>query len=156
MTTSADDGSTAFRTDVPEGRLVNQGHPAGDFLEAYEWRVVEEEVDRLLIDAHLPATVLNPQMQLFGGFTPAYIDLVSLHANRAGPDRRSPDAPRYWTATINMRVDYHEPITGPRFLIESTVENRRGRTSSVVTRMYQDDVLATYALTTLRLTELQR
>lgn len=137
--------------DVPPERLVGKGHPAGDFLEAYDWIVVDEEVDRLRIDAHLPAQVLNPRGQLFGGFTPTYVDLVSLHANRAGPDRNAPDRPRFWTATINMRVDYFEPITGPRFVIEAIVENRRGQTSLVATRMYQDGVLATYAITTMRL-----
>ena len=53
-------------------------------------------------------------------------------------------------ATINMRIDYFEPIVGPRFVIDATVENRRGKTLLVATRMLQDDVLATYALTTMR------
>ncbi len=59
-----------------------------------------------------------------------------------------------WTTTINMRVDYYEPIVGPRFLIEAKVEHRRGKTSTVVVKMYQDDLLATYAYTTLRTTDL--
>jgi acyl-coenzyme A thioesterase PaaI-like protein len=49
-----------------------------------------------------------------------------------------------------MRVDYFEPITGPTFVIESEVEKRRGRTSFVVTRFFQDEELAAYAVTTMR------
>ncbi|MDH3681590.1 MAG: hypothetical protein OEV40_16765, partial [Acidimicrobiia bacterium] len=103
----------------------------------------------------LPAWVLNPRGQLFGGFTATYVDLVSLHANRAGPERRSADAPRSWMATINMRIDYLEPIVGPRFTIEALVEHRRGATSLVATRMFQGEALAAYALTTMRALELQ-
>ena len=28
---------------APAGRLMGRGHPAGDFLEAYHWRVLEAE-----------------------------------------------------------------------------------------------------------------
>lgn len=62
----------------PPGRLVGRGHPAGDFLEAWDWNVHEETAGYLLIDAHLPAHVRNPRGQLFGGFTPTYVDLVAL------------------------------------------------------------------------------
>ncbi len=132
------------------GRMIARGHPAGDFLEAYDWRVVAEEPGHFEIDAHLPDRVLNPRGQLFGGFTPTYIDLVSLHVTRAGPDRVNPDIPRTWMATVNMRIDYFEPITGPRFTIKATVEHRRNRNWLVSTQMFQDGILATYALTTLR------
>ena len=148
---SGDGDTFPHRVDIPPGRLVSRGHPAGDFLEAYDWEVLEEDVGRLRIAAHLPAHLLNPQKQLFGGFTPAYVDLVSLHAVRAGPDRRAAALiPGHWTATVNMRVDYYEPIIGPRFIVESEVEHRRGKMSLVATRMYQDDVLATFAITTMR------
>lgn len=142
--------------DVPPGRLVNPGHPAADHLEAHLWTVLREEPRRLQIDAHLPAHLLNPQGQLFGGFTPTYVDLVSLHAaRRADEVGRSPDEPRYFMATVNMRIDYLEPVFGPRFLIDVEVENQRGRSFLVVCRMIQDDVLATYALTTLRRTDIE-
>jgi len=136
--------------EIEPGRLMNRGHPAGDLLEAYDWVVLDEEPGRLRIDAHIPARVLNPRGQLFGGFTPTYVDLVSLHCTRAGPDRTNPEVPRTWMATVNMRIDYFEPILGPRFTIEANVEHRRGKTWLVATRMYQDDLLAAYALTTLR------
>ncbi|MCP4228177.1 MAG: hypothetical protein GY773_32915 [Actinomycetia bacterium] len=135
---------------IEPGRLIARGHPAGDFLEAYDWRVVVEDVGCLEIDAHLPDRVLNPRGHLFGGFTPTYVELVSLHVARAGPDRTKPDTPRTWMATVNMRVDYFEPITGPRFTIKASVEHRRNRNWLVSTQMFQDGTLATYALTTMR------
>lgn len=137
----------------PAGRLIGRGHPAGDFLEAYDWDLLEEGPGFLRISAALPDHVKNPRGQLFGGFTPTYVDLVALFTVRAGADRRGP---RSWLATTNMRIDYFEPITGPRFVIESTREKHRGRTSFVATRFLQDDELAVYALTTMREVALDR
>jgi len=130
------------------GRLVGRGHPAGDFLEAWRWDLLEERAGYLCIEAHLPEQVRNPRGQLFGGFTPTYVDLVALFTVRAGPDRLT--APRRWLATTSMRVDYFEPITGPTFTIESTLDKRRGRTAFVTTRFVQDGQLAVFAATTLR------
>lgn len=134
----------------PPGRLVGKGHPAGDFLEAWAWHVLEERPGYLRVDAHLPDRAKNPRGQLFGGFTPTYVDLVALFTVRAGPDRTRPDVPRGWLATTNMRVDYFEPITGPRFTIESSREKQRGRTVFVATRFLQGAELAAFALTTMR------
>jgi acyl-coenzyme A thioesterase PaaI-like protein len=75
---------------------------------------------------------------------------VALFTVRAGPGRTDPSTPRIWLATTNLRVDYFEPITGPRFVIDSTREKQRGRTNTVVTRFLQDGELAALALTTLR------
>ena len=69
------------------GRLIGRGHPAGDFLQAHDWRVVEERIGFLRLDVHLPDHVRNPRGQLFGGFTPAYVDLVALFTVRAGTER---------------------------------------------------------------------
>jgi acyl-coenzyme A thioesterase PaaI-like protein len=133
----------------PPGRLIGRGHPAGDFLEAWGWDVHEQSVGYLKVEAGLPAHVRNPRGQLFGGFTPTYVDLVALFTVRAGTDRSQP-GPFLWLATTNMRVDYFEPITGPRFVMESRLEKRRGRTLFVSTRFLQDDELAVFALTTMR------
>lgn len=134
----------------PPGRLIGKGHPAGDFLEAWAWDVVHEAPGHLRIDAHLPDHVRNPRGQLFGGFTPTYVDLVALFTVRAGPGRLDPGTPRGWMATTNLSVDYFEPIVGPRFTIDSTQEKHRGRTHFVVTRFFQDDELAVHAQTTMR------
>lgn len=140
----------------PPGRLIGRGHPAGDFLEAWKWDLREEGPGYLLIEAELPAHVRNPRGQLFGGFTPTYVDLVALFTVRAG-DRASWASERpTWLATTNMRIDYFEPITGPRFVMESRLEKKRGRTNFVTTRFVQNRELAVHAVTTLREVALDR
>ena len=134
---------------VEPGRLIGKGHTAGDFLEAWAWEVREEDAGYVRIAAHLPDAVKNPRGQLFGGFTPAYVDLVALFTTRAGPDRLM-GAFKSWLATTHMSIDYFEPVTGPTFEIESRVEKRRGRTIFVNTRFLQDGELAVLAATTLR------
>ncbi len=131
---------------------MGPGHGAGDILEAHEWVVVAERDGFLRLDVHLPEGLRNPKGQLFGGFTATYVDLAALYATRAGPSRLDPAADHEFKSTINMRLDYFEPIVGPRFVIEAEVEHRRGKNWLAVVKMYQDDVLAAYALTTLRST----
>ena len=137
----------AWRRREP-GRLIGKGHPAGDFLEAYAWDLLEERAGYLKVRAHLPEQARNPRGQLFGGFTPTYVDMIALMTAKAG----TPPEERFgsWLATTNMNVDYFEPIVGPTFVVESELEKRRGRTGFVVTRFWQEDTLAAYALTTMR------
>jgi acyl-coenzyme A thioesterase PaaI-like protein len=136
----------AWRTTEP-GRLVGRGHPAGDFLEAYDWVVLERRPGYLKLDAHLPDHTKNPRGQLFGGFTPTYVDFVAHVTARSEEKRELGD----WLATTNMRVDYFEPVTGPRFFIQSTLVNQRGRMCFVETRFLSlDDKLLVFALTTMR------
>lgn len=145
----------AWRMPEP-GRLVGRGHPAGDFLEAWKWDVVDESPGYLRVQAHLPQHVKNPRGQLFGGFTPTYVDLIALFTTRAGPERLQPRHAGSWMATTNMRVDYFEPIVGPTFVLDSRLEKKRGRTHFVVTRFLQDDELAVLAATTMRAVALDR
>ena len=140
---------------APPGRLIGRGHPAGDFLEASKWELLEEEPGSLRISAHLPDHVKNPRGQLFGGFAPTYVDLVALFTVRSGA-LRDQSGPRRWLATTNMRIDYFEPILGPTFVIESRREKQRGRTNFVATRFFQGDELAVFALTTMREVALDR
>ena len=132
----------------PPGRLVGRGHAAGDFLEAWAWDVLEESPGRLRVEAALPDHVKNPRGQLFGGFTPTYVDLVALLTLRSAAPR---DGRRGWLATLNMRVDYFEPITRD-FEVESRLVNRRGANAWVETRFLDPDsrTLLAFALTTLR------
>lgn len=146
-------GFRAWR-EPPPGRLIGRGHPAGDFLEAYEWELLDDRAGFLSVLAHLPDQVKNPRGQLFGGFTPTYVDMIALMTVNAG--RARTPGPRNWLATTNLRIDYFEPITGPRFRIDSELEKRRGRTCFVVTRFHQDDELAAYAVTTMREVALDR
>lgn len=99
------------------------------------------------VSAHLPNHVRNPRGQLFGGFTPTYVDLISLFTVRSRAQRAKPMG---WLATTSMRVDYFEPIVGPRFIIDSRIEKRRGRTVLVLTRFFQGTDLAVLAATTMR------
>jgi acyl-coenzyme A thioesterase PaaI-like protein len=143
----------AWRDPEP-GRVIGRGHPAGDFLEAYDWTLLEERAGYLRIECGLPTQVRNPRGQLFGGFTPTYVDMIALMTVNAGEDRNA--QPRRWLATTNMRVDYFEPVVGPTFVVESELEKRRGRTCFVLTRFFQDGELAAHAQTTMREVALDR
>jgi len=136
-----------FAPERPD-RLIRRGHPAGDFLEAYDWRLLEERPGFLRIEAHLPERVKNPRGELFGGFTGTYVDLVALFTVRAG---RRGEGPQHWLATANMRLDYFAPVKGPRFEIESELVHRRRRTVYVRTAFREPGgPLLVHALTTLR------
>lgn len=118
-------------------------------LEAWKWQVLTEEVGLLIVSCGLPELLKNPQGQLFGGFTPTYVDFVSLYTVHTGDPDRDPTNPRSWLTTINMRCDYFEPIVGP-FTIRGELINQRGLTSLVSTKFFQGDTMAAHALTTLR------
>ncbi len=133
---------------APPGRLVNRGHQAGDFLEAYDWSLQERKPGYLKIEAHLPDHVKNPRGQLFGGFTPTYVDFVALFTVRSAEPE---DTPRDWLATTNMRIDYLEPVVGPLFLMESTLIKGRKRMCFIETRFLDlDSNILVFALTTIR------
>jgi acyl-coenzyme A thioesterase PaaI-like protein len=131
------------------GRLVGRGHPAGDFLEAWAWEVLDEDTGHVRVSAHLPEHVRNPRGQLFGGFTPTYVDLIALFTVRSRAERAAPGGHR-WLATTSIRVEYFEPVVGPTFIIDSRREKQRGRTHHVLTRFLQDGDLAVIAATTMR------
>jgi acyl-coenzyme A thioesterase PaaI-like protein len=135
--------------------MIGRGHTAGDFLEAWAWDVLEEAEGHLRVSAHLPDRVRNPHGQLFGGFTPTYVDLVALFTARSRALRASQPKPP-WLATTNMRVDYILPILGPTFIIDSRRETMQGRTHIVISRFLQDDKLAVLATTTLREVPIER
>lgn len=137
-------------SDLPPNRLMGPGHAAGDFLRAPEWEVVEEREGFLRISAAIPDHVLNPKGELFGGFTPTYVDLVSLFTVRAGGERLSPSSSRGWLTTLNMRIDYYEPVTAGTIELVGERVHQRGLTSLVTARFHQHRTLAVHALTTLR------
>lgn len=144
------DGDRRPWMEVDPRRLIGRGHAAGDFLEAYEWTVLEEREGYLKISAHVPKHVRNPRGQLFGGFTPAYVDLVALFTTRAGAERQTGEI-RRWLATTNMRVDYLEPVLGPTFVIESFLIRRRNRMNFVETRFLDEaGTILVLALTIMR------
>ena len=131
------------------GKFIGRGHPIGDFLEAYEWKVLEHDKGHIRIEAHLPRHVRNLRGQLFGGFTPTYVDFIALNTIRAGTDRTKSWG--FFLATTNMRVDYFEPVTEPHFTIDSRLVIERGRTCFVECRFHNaDGHLAVFALATMR------
>ena len=131
---------------APPGRLLGRGHPAGEFLQAYDWPVLEHEPGRFRIEARLVPHVRNARGHLFGGFTPAYVDLLAVrtvHTLLQGSYRG--------LSTVNMRVDYFDPVADERFVLESRVVHSRGRThlAEVVFKDLQGKLLV-YSITTLR------
>jgi acyl-coenzyme A thioesterase PaaI-like protein len=137
----------AWRTPEP-GRIIGRGHPAGDFLQAYDWLILEERSGYLKLDAHLPEHLKNPRGQLFGGFTPAYVDLVALRTVAAA---RAPGEPPMGLTTVSLRVDYFEPIVQDRFVLESEVIHRRKGTHLVEVRFRDDHAnMLAFAVVTLR------
>ena len=128
------------------GRMIGRGHPVGDFLEAHEWLMLEERPGHLKLDVHLVDPVKNFKGHLFGGFAPTYVDLIAIRTVRAGQS-----SPTGWLVTMNMRLDFFEPVSGPRFFVESDVVNRRGSVALVETR-FRDSAatMLVFALTTLR------
>lgn len=130
-------------------QFLDRGHPAGDFLEAHEWKVLERRAGYYRIDAHLPQHVKNPRGALFGGFTPTYIDLLAIHTARS----QNPDAGG-WMLTLNMRVDYLAPVLDERFIIESRTLHKTRSTFLVEVRILaHDDRLLVTSLVTLRATD---
>jgi len=124
------------------------GHPAGDFVESPKWKILKYEPGLVEIDAHLPKQVMNPRQQLFGGFTGTYVDIVSIHTARSVLTK---DTASNWTTTINMRIDYLEPVLGPRFIMRGEMIKNGRATCLVATHFldYEGTVLV-YAVTTLR------
>lgn len=130
--------------------FMRPGHCAGDLLEAPDWVIDQESYGYVDIDAHVPDQVLNPRQQLFGGFTGTYVDMVALYTIRTlFPDRES-----YWITTINMRIDYLDPVLGPRMQLQGRLINQ-GRSTSLVSVTFLDKAgnKLVYALVTLRVIE---
>lgn len=90
--------------------FMKPGHCAGDLVEASKWTILREEAGLVEINAQLPERLLNPRRQLFGGFTGTYVDMMAIYTVRT----LYIDKPGFaWTSTINMHIDYLEPVLGP-------------------------------------------
>lgn len=130
--------------------FMRPGHCAGDLLEAPDWHVLEESEGQVLIDAHVPSQVLNPRQQLFGGFTGTYVDMVAIYTIRT----LFPDREDYWVTTINMRIDYLEPVLGPRMRLRGELINQ-GRSTALISVTFFDaaGTKLVYALVTLKIVD---
>ena len=128
--------------------FLKPGHNAGDLVESSKWKILREEPGLVEVDAHLPAHLLNPRGQLFGGFTGTYVDMISIYAVRT---LFSEQQEFQWAATVNMRIDYFAPVLGPRFILRGELIND-GRTTSLIGAQFtdMDGNKLVYAITTLR------
>ena len=124
------DGAGLWAPPAP-GKLIGRGHAIGDFLQADQWDVLEQRTGCLRVLADLPPAVLNLRGELFGGFTPTYVDFIAIHTWWAGQTPR-PGHP--WLATLNLRCEYFAPVRGPRVVIEGRVLRRLGSTSFIEVR----------------------
>lgn len=120
----------SWATDDPQ-RVMGRGHPVGDFLEGHAWRVLERSPGHLRVRAGLPDAVRNPRGELFGGFTPTYVDLFAIFVFQTA---RPAGEPRRWLSTASLRVEYFAPVHGPEFEIEGRLLHRRGRSGHVEVR----------------------
>jgi acyl-coenzyme A thioesterase PaaI-like protein len=145
-------GSSAINAAVtdPDQQLFARGHSVGDFFEAYKWKILRNEIGLLEVECHLLDKLRNGQRQLFGGYTPTYVDLVSLYTVHTVDPDRDPTKPRDWLTTINMRCDYFEPIMNDTFVVRGEVVNQRGKNFLISTTFLQDEVIAAHAITTIR------
>lgn len=128
--------------------FMKPGHNAGDFVEASQWKILEEEKGLVEVDVHLPDHLLNPRDQLFGGFTGTYVDMIAIYTVRTLFDSNSEFK---WSTTINMRIDYFAPVMGPRFLLRGEVI-QEGRSTVLVATHFMDMERnkLVYAITTLK------
>ena len=110
--------------EVPEGSLIQSGHRVGDQLDASSWRVRERSAERLVAEATLPVAMQNYRGQLFGGFTGAYVDFIALALVRE--EMSADEKQSMGLTTLNMRIEYFEPVHGPRFVLEADILKKRG------------------------------
>lgn len=125
---------------------TSRNNSPASFLEADRWQLQKISSGQLEIQCHLPEAVLNSAGMLFGGFTPTYVDLIAIWASMTTLEDSTP-----WLVTVNMRVDYFEPIVPPGFRALARVLNIRKRDYFVETRFENDQgTLLANGITTLR------
>ena len=121
-------------------------HAAGKFLEAERWKLLDIEPGRLRVECHVPVTVLNLAGSVFGGFTPTYVDYIAIWTAITVLDGK----PR-WLSTMNMQIDYFEPLVPPGFIVVGRVRNRRKRDFLIETEFTDGEGrVAAFALVQLR------
>ena len=142
------DENPSLNPDPMVSVFLKPGHNAGDLVESYKWKILREKSGLVEVDAHLPEHLLNPRNQLFGGFTGTYVDMISIWTVRS---IFTDETDFNWATTVNMRIDYFLPVTGPRFLLKGELI-KEGRTTCLVATHItdMDNNKLVYAITTLR------
>lgn len=121
-------------------------HNAARLLKAYDWKILDIRPGRLEVECGLPDEVLNLGGSLFGGFTPTYVDLISIWTcmTLLAPELA-------WLSTVRLDVTYLEPILAPGFRVEGIVRNVRKRDYLVETTFRDaEGTLLALGMTTLR------
>ena len=124
---------------------IRHGHSAARLLEVEHWTNVRAEPGRVAADCHLPQQVRNVSGSLFGGFTPTYIDYVSVWCAMTRVETRLP-----WLLTVRMQVEYLEPIDELGFSLRGTVLNVRRNDYLVETRIVRGDLMLAHGVATMR------
>lgn len=134
-----DDGKVAY------GKLATGLEHISTQFAVDRWNVLAESPGYVKLRVPLLSHLKNRRGQLFGGYTPAYVDMLAYRVARSG----SVDGSDSFFATTSMRVDYLEAIIGDEFELECRLLKARGRNAITETRFLQDDALAVFAVTTL-------
>lgn len=139
---TAQENSTARGTPSPAPMSMIGAH-----FDVENWKVLSEEPRYIRVEVPLHPRLKNPLGQLFGGFTPAYADMLAARVIRSS-DKSLSDSP-IWYATTGLRVDYLEPIVGDSFQVECRLLKSRGKSMLVEAKFYQGEVLAAFAVVTM-------
>lgn len=135
-------------TEAGEGNAVYEPVTGAEQIGAHfgvdGWEILAESPGYVRLRVPLLPRLKNPRLQLFGGYTPAYVDMLAFRVTRSGSD----DTRQTFFATTSMRIDYLEALTGD-FEIECQLLKLRGRNAITEARFFQDGVLAVFAVTTL-------
>jgi acyl-coenzyme A thioesterase PaaI-like protein len=137
--TEIDDGKVAY------GELATGLEQISTQFAVDRWNVLAESPGYVKLRVPLLPRLKNRRGQLFGGYTPAYVDMLAYRVARSG----TVDGSDSFFATTSMRVDYLEALTGDEFEVECRLLRVRGRNAITETRFLQDDALAVFAVTTL-------
>jgi acyl-coenzyme A thioesterase PaaI-like protein len=136
--------------ETEDGKVVDGGPAKG--LEAISahfavdsWDVLAESPGYIKVRVPLLPHLRNRRLQLFGGYTPAYVDMLAFRVARSG----NLDGSDPFFATTSMRLDYLEALTGDGFEVECQLLRSRGKNAITEARFFQDGVLAVFAVTTL-------
>lgn len=127
------------------GRLADGLEEISAQFAVDRWRVLEESPGHVRIEVPLLDRLRNRRQQLFGGYTPAYVDMLAFRVARSGTHDESDT----FFATTSMRIDYLEAITEDTFEIDCTLLKARGRNAITEARFLQGGTLAVFAVTTL-------
>jgi len=123
-----DDGKVAY------GELATGLEQISTHFAVDSWNVLAESPGYVKLRVPLLARLKNRRLQLFGGYTPAYVDMLAYRVARSGTLGESDT----FFATTSMHIDYLEALTGDDFEVECQLLKARGRNAITEARFFQD------------------